>query len=403
MREACLRASVAIGLVLCVGCNGRSASPDDTSVPEWTAALDLRIGSVDEPDYMLTFFRAMEVGVDGAMYTVHPQEQVVRVFEPDGTLRQIIGGRGEGPGEFQNVGDVGWIADTLWILDFSGYRFSQFHANGELLHSFNVPYLADRDTPGVQPPRARELLWDGTLIGAPPAFSSQIASGQLTHDLPMIMNRDGQVIDTLPPIAFGRNQWAITDPDEPERGGMYRPQPYADGPLWAFAAQQHATIVVDREASTAPDGAYFAVSSISFEGDTLFRRSFPYEPIPTRQEVGDSLVEVLSEMIGDRGFLGATAATARVWAEASLYRPAFRPPVEAMLVADDGSIWLNRGATDDMLSVQWLVLDEEGEPLATVSLPPGLTVLKVAPPMVWATERDEFDVPYLVRFRVSEG
>ena len=396
----------ATGLWLCVvcgACGGPGQGDDNNSTPEWTAALDLRIGSIDDPEYALTYFRAMEVGPDGTMYTVHPQEQVVRVFEPDGTLRRVIGGRGDGPGEFQNLAEIGWIADTLWVLDYNGYRFTQFDASGELLGSFSVPFEMDSEVPGAQPPRARELLWDGTLVGGPPAFSHQIASGELTHDLPMIMTRDGRVTDTLPPIAFGRNLWAITDPDAPERGGMYRPQPYADGPLWAFAARRRAVIVVDREAPTVADGATFAVSLISFEGDTLFQRSYPYEPVPTRQEVADSILGEVAEMIGERGFLGATSSTARAWAELGLYRPKFRPPVEAMIVADDGSIWLSRGTTGGGGSVQWLVLDEDGRPLASVDLPSGLTLLTVSPPALWATERDEFDVPYLVRFTVSPG
>jgi hypothetical protein len=38
----------------------------------WTAELQVRIGSVDDPDYSLTWFRRMEVGPDGRMYTLHP-------------------------------------------------------------------------------------------------------------------------------------------------------------------------------------------------------------------------------------------------------------------------------------------------------------------------------------------
>lgn len=396
MRPVALAACLVI-----VACRGPEFGAPNDSVPTWTAVPDLRVGSVDDPDYALTYFRAMEVGPDGTMYTVHPQEQVIRVFDPDGSLRRLIGGRGDGPGEFQNVAAIGWVADTLWVLDYNGYRFSQFDAAGDLLGTFTVPFEMDGAGTGAQPPRARELLWDGTLMGGPPAFSRQIASGELTHDLPMLMTRDGIVTDTLLPIPFGRNLWAISDPDAPQRGGMYRPQPFADGPLWGVAPQERALIVVDRETAMAPEAAEFTVSRISFEGDTLLRQSYPYVPVPTRDEAVDSILDELAGLFGERGFLGATPATSREWAELSLYRPAFRPPVEGLVIAEDGSVWLNRGAATDRRSVLWSVLNRDGEEIGRVALPPGLDVLRISPPLLWASERDAFDVPYLVRFRID--
>ena len=93
-------------------------------MPEWSAELELRIGSLDDPNYSLTYMRSLEVAADGTMYTLHTQEQVVRMFAADGSFKALIGGRGSGPGEFENAAVMGWVADTLWVLDFRGYRFS---------------------------------------------------------------------------------------------------------------------------------------------------------------------------------------------------------------------------------------------------------------------------------------
>ena len=59
-------------------------------MPEWSAELELRIGSVDDPEYSLTRLRSLDVAPDGTIYTLHPMEQVVRRFDADGSLLGLI-------------------------------------------------------------------------------------------------------------------------------------------------------------------------------------------------------------------------------------------------------------------------------------------------------------------------
>lgn len=397
----CMRPGLLATSLALVACDLARDAADEPDVAEWTATQDLRIGSVDDPEYSLTFFEVMEVGPDGTMYTVHPQEQLVRVFAPDGSLRTTIGGRGDGPGEFQNVARIGWVADTLWLLDLDGYRFSQFTADGRFLGSFSVPFVAGSDPRAIQPPRAYGLLSDGTIHGSPPAFSRQVADGTLTHHIPMLMTREGGVTDTLPAIPFGRNEWAISNPDAPRRGALYRSQPFADGPLWDFVPGEPALIILTRTAASVREEAAFVISKVSFDGDTLFSLSYRYEPVPTRQEAVDSILDEISDRIGERGMFGATAARVREWAASSLYQPAFEPPVRAMVVARDGTIWLDRGPHRREDISRWLVFDADGRALAALELPAKLTVLQVIPPYLWGFENDETDVPYLIRFRIA--
>jgi hypothetical protein len=70
-----------------------------------------------------------------------------------------------------------------------------------------------------------------------------------------------------------------------------------------------------------------------------------------------------------------------------------------MTVGRDGSIWLQRAVEAD--SASWLVLDPSGSPHAEVSLPAGFDLLEADRDHVWGQERDELDVPYLVRYRVG--
>jgi hypothetical protein len=369
-----------------------------SSAPEWSAELDLRIGSVDDPDYALTSFRAMEVGEDGTIYTLHPAERVVRRFDADGSLLSVFGGSGDGPGEFQGPGGMGWVADSLWVFDYLSYRFSFFTPSGDFLTSFSVPYGSISDLFAVQPPRASGLLFDGTVWGEPPTFSHLVANGTMTHRQPMLMARDGRVTDTLPSVEFGRNQWAITPSDG--SGGYYRNQPFADGPLSGFTFRERAIVVVAREAPATADRATFSVSKLAFTGDTLFSRSIAFDPQPVDAAELDSLLDAVGEELSEIPMFGMNAIQGREQAETTLYVPAFRPGVTQLRIAKDDGIWL-AGDVDGLGATEWLVLDPDGRSVGRVALPSTVNPLVIDPPFLWGSERGELDVPYVVRYRVE--
>lgn len=398
LRRAARRGSRAL-VALLVGCSAADDPEFLDSVPTRSATLEIRVGSLDDPEYSLTYFGDIEVGPDGTMYTLHAVDREVRMFSADGTSLSSFAGEGDGPGELQNASSMGWVGDTLWVLDTRGYRFNQYDPSGAFLGSFMVPFeFAERGEAG--PPRARGLLTDGTVHGAVPAWSSMVADGTLTHEELVLLRRDGTVQQALPRIRFGRNLWAIRDPDAPEAGGMYRPQPFSDGPLWSYLEGERALLVLEREAAESPEPDVFLLTKVSFEGDTVWAREYPYAPEPLPTGPVDSILDEVSAGIGERGFLGATEATARQWASIGLHLPDFRPPVADMVPARDGSIWLSLGPGDGGDDA-WFIVDHKGEPVATTSLPSGLDILLIDPPMVYARDEDDLDVPYLVRYRVE--
>lgn len=393
--------SCAVAVLVTGGCAERGADDPLASLPRWPAGLDLRIGSVDDPEQALTFIRAMETSPDGRIFTLHPQEQVVRIFDPAGEPLGVIGGRGDGPTELQNAIELGWVADTLWVLDARGYIFKQFDAEGDHLGSFSVPFRAGDDPRSPQPPRARGLLFDGTLHGAPPAFSRQIADGTLTHDILLLMARDGQVIDTVASIPFGGNEWAIADPDDPRRPQSFSEQPFADGLIWSYSPTERALVVVERPAASSAEAA-FRVSKLSLEGDTVFSRAYQAPALPVTQEEVDSILDAQGRFLEDSPIFNVTAARGRELAEQSLYRPQFKPLITGLVLGKDGSVWLRRQATSGA-GISWLVIDSEGEPTGQVDLPTSVQVQVVDPPYIYGWETDELDVPYVVRYRIAAG
>lgn len=388
-----------LSLTLVAGCAEERPSDALASAPKLTAELDLQIGSIDDPDYSLTFIRAIEASVEGRIYSLHPVEQVIRVFHADGTFAGTIGGRGDGPSEFQNVIDMGWVADTLWALDASDYRFKQFSVDGDYLGSFAVPFRIEEDLGSPQPPRARGLLFDGTVHGSPPSLSRQIAAGTLTREVLLLMTRDGEVTDTVTSVPLGGNEWAISDPDDPRRPQSYSSQPFADGQLWAFSPTEGAVILLERPAPAAGPSAAFRVTKLSLDGDTVFSREHQVRAVRVIKEEVDSILDTRAESLGDHPFFNVTVARARELAEASLYRPAFKPPITTMVLGRDGSIWLRQQPVADR-EVPWLILNSEGEAIGQVLLPVRTVLHVIDPPHIWGSTTDELDVPYLVRYQV---
>ena len=177
-------------------------------------------------------------------------------------------------------------------------------------------------------------------------------------------------------------------------------QPYSDGPLWAFVPGERAVFVLDRRAPTNPAGAEIRLTKLAFSGATLFTRTHVLDAVPVLDANVAAHLDVVSRIVGQGGINGATPALARQWAEASFYRPDNVPPVRAMLVGQDGTIWL--GLNTRTSPGQWLILGSQGEPIGRVGLPAEIYPRLVDGPHLWASESGELGVPYLVRYVISE-
>jgi hypothetical protein len=73
-----------------------------------------------------------------------------------------------------------------------------------------------------------------------------------------------------------------------------------------------------------------------------------------------------------------------------------------MVVAEDGSIWLQRFSPSED-GVEWWVLGADGEPQARALTPDGIRVLLITRDALWGVETDDLDVNYIVRYDVIRG
>lgn len=380
---------------LAVACGRNDRVGDDGDYPELEAIETLRIGSVDDPETALTWIVGVRVASDGRIYSLHPQEQQVRVHASDGTPIGRIGRDGEGPGEFRSPYSFGMLGDTLWVLDFNAYRLSYFDLDGTLLRILSPP--VEYGGQGRNPPRPSGLLADGTLRASPPALDYLIATGAMTEQPVMRMDTAGRVLDTLFTRDV-RNSAFLVEGGGAQTFGMVGHQPFLDNQLIILDRSGRGLVTVDRAALPQPEPR-FTVTRLGESGDTVFSRAFPYTPLPIPDSEVDSVANAFVESVVE-SFGASVRRAAEEQTRAKLYRPAHRPPVQSTHVGSDGSIWLNLASKSDSAST-WLVLHEDGNPVGTVSLPSGLRINEARSGTIWGTVNDELDVPYIVRYSVS--
>lgn len=361
---------------------------------------DLRIGSVDDPDYAFGYIQDLAVGPDGRIYTLHRQPGEVLRWTPDGLPDGEVGREGEGPGEFRNPWQLGFFGDSLWVMDSRTVRVTYFDGDGTLRGTRNLPLEmepADPEEPWKSPPRPDRPLRDGTFYGNAPAWSREIATGELTSALHVHMDGEGAVQDTL-----WDQQYRTTDVLALLRdgGGTFSSQPFGDQPLHSVTDRGMTLLHRRIPQAGAPGEMHLVV--VDWAGDTLLSRRLPYTPEPLPAERLDSASKEIAGRL--HGFMGERMGIALGEMEedvdAALYRPAYYPFVSRMLVTEDGAVWLERTGAQDGT---WLVLGSDGEPRGQAVLPEGLRVLRIDGAEVWGVETDELDVNYLVRYRLVDA
>ncbi len=381
---------------------GEAASdgPTDPFTRYEVGEPEVRIGSVDDPDFAFGAVEAAAVGPDGALYTTHATELAIRRWDPEGRPAGTVGREGDGPGEFRRLAGFGFFGDSLWVWDRASFRASWFGLDGTLLGS-STPTVRLEATPSMEgmPPRPEQPTRAGQWYGKTPASTGAMVTGELTRLAHVVLDHGGRVLDTLwvqdaRPTDFlsisvgqGRN--------------MYGPQPFPDMPLTAVSSDE-TLVVVDRRAWDGQGEPGIRLLRLSFVGDTLLDVELPYAAEPLPQQRTDSVVSVWAENVFEffqRVQPGTSLGDLERMVADAIYRPAYLPAVRAMLVADDGRVWLQRFDAEGDHDVWW-VISKDGRQEGEVLLPGGMRPVWVRDDRLWAVETDEFDVNYLVRLTV---
>jgi hypothetical protein len=381
-----------------------SASVAQTPPAQLRLTQEARIDGGTES---LNGFGTVLVGSDGRVVIPQAREGQFLFYDSRGNKLGAFGRVGRGPGEFDGSGVpllLGWRGDTLWIHDFNQRRITFVSPDLKLVRT-----EAWREAPNVpRPPATRES-------GPPPILrpaalypdNSQLAqysfgapdptTGLISDNRYIIVGPKGDIVREVlrvPPTTTRvgiKGPWGVAMADVP-----FASQPFARvSPTGSHVA------VVSAATASGTQGSY-TITLIRMTGDTAFSKAFPYTAVLIPAKAKADELEARLQRGRRRPTEGPDAGA---WPTEELVEkvrpliPAFYAPVRDVRVGNDDSIWL--WMHDDDPTPRYRVVDSRGTLRGEVLLPPRSSVVAASTSQLWLIERDQDDVPSLVRYRIS--
>ncbi len=380
-------------------CGAESQQSTSTSLPVQVAKEILRVGSLDGAD-ALTYPADAVISDDGLLYALFPREGRLRTVDKRGRITGSIGRGGAGPGELITPGAVDLVNDSLAVFDPP--RVTLFPLSSGEPRTFQLPSAAllTRDGPSMIPvgifATGETLLW-------PPISRTGLEPHLDERRRLYLFGENGHAPTPMVEVNQANRTVMYRDPDATGAQAVFGPHPFSNNDRWAMHGSGKSLVLLDRSTFASEGGV--RVLLISPAGDTIsgarIRLGAPRQI--TEAEI-DSVIAAEAEfLLETRGARPPSLAVGKRWVRRALGTlPAFHPPVETLLAASDGTIWLERyGNVGGTHQAEWLRLDERGVPKEWVLLPPAMRLLAARNRLAWATVTDDFDVPYLVMLRLE--
>jgi len=371
-------------------------------VPQWSLVPELRYPeSADGP---LTEIMRLVASPACHIYVVDINIKAVLVFDVSGEHRHTIGRRGGGPGEFQRLYGIGWLSDTLWVVDDASNRISLFDQEGSLHEVRKMPQVSSGPT--GMPLRAKALLADGSYLMLPSYSYSELAERE-DEGIPLVrVVPTAETVDTVRSLVAKNYSLMLDIPN----GMLQANQPWSTKDLLAVSRAGDRAIVVERPQPIDSDSGEYRVIALDAAGQMIYERRIPWTPVPlTDSMVAEWITWYLEVTALEERFPSRAAAHRAL--EKSLYRPDYLPAVPrgarglfrgSVVVGSDETVWIRRelGEAD---AQHWDVLDANGELIANASAPKGLLMYDVSADYAWGAIKDSMDVPVIVRLRISRS
>ena len=334
------------------------------AVPEHQLTPEQRFGSLDGP---LAFSSVGQIAVAGGMlFVTQPRSGEVAIVRiADGRLVRTTQ-NGEGPGEFRIPYGAGVLGDTVWVADARLGRVSLFDVHGKLLTT--IPFPALHTVVG--------LTTDGSVLAyRNPA--SPAADGSL---LPLLrFSRTGARVDTL---SLMRQKYPRVI--DIRAGGRYSRglNPFAQTPIAQLDSDGRSAVVVSLDGAP---GREIEILRVLGTRRTAVNVRYPSQRLQLDDKDVQSMVAMRPEL-----------RTVDVLQRQSF--PSLWVPVNRMLVARNGDVWL--GSAIGLRPVTWIIVNRAGQIIGRLQSPAKGSLQIVDGLTVWGVELNEDDVPFVIRYRL---
>lgn len=351
----------------------------------WRVARDpeLELGRADGPEpEVFSGITGVATLSDGSLAVGDVRTGQIRIFSHSGEHLGSGGGLGDGPGEFRGAfgffGMWSYRGDSVVAFDRAAQKLEVFDSRGRYVRGFRLDLRLDlgrfhhlADFHHVAGP----TVDGGVVVKTPPAIPSgvQREAAATTRTL-LLFNATGAGPDTI----------VTVETQSAERRGS------------VFSASVEPIVSGNTIVAVTPDRFELRRYSLDGQLDAVFRRAFEARPVRrehVERERSRRLAAAPSPQMRPR--------IAEVFDE--LQVPDTFPIVRSIAADHAGNVWVEHYTLGGVTSPVWSVFDQEGLFLGDLEMPEGFLPLDIGVDHVTGVSRDEFDIPYVRRYRLLKG
>lgn len=412
-RTAVSHRSAPFALIMALGLSG--CAEDDAAAP----AGEVPGYELGEPEAVSADFGSVDdirVLRDGSLLVADRTSGELVLLDLDREMRTVVGGRGEGPGEYQSPSGIWPLAgDSTLLLDVANNRLTVL--TPDLSFGATRPMLEIDPAGGVLVlnPQATD---DSGRMYTTNGFSMNLpgtgaGGGSGSDSIPVVRaTLDDLSPDTVATLAPRSTSRIETRSNQGNRMVTMQQTPYSASDSWGVAPD--GSVVVARAAD-------YRLEWISSDGSVRSGAPVAWEAVPVGQAEKEAwvrrqssrTVQTATFVTGGGGgaspgaeMAGAAARTMTLGGaseDVDDYEwPETLPPFTGSILIDpEGRAWLRR---HQPVGAPFLydVFTPDAEHSGTVEIAEGHTVMGFDDGVVYATFRDEVDLVYIARYRLPE-
>jgi len=346
----------------------------------------LTIGGNDQgPNYDFGEVRAAVRLASGQIAVADGKSSVIRFYDSTGTFLRQVGRKGQGPGEFQEIGLLWSTAgDSLLVYDLVLRRLSTFDPAGNFAHQ------VDLAKQGFLQPMGR--LNDGMILAIGFAFKPETFAGGTASTRPpqpvLLISADSTPPDTLGPFP-GIEMYAVNV----EFGGRTFPNPMTVqfGHSTSVAGQGDRIYVGDNARYE------IAVYSVHRRLIRLIRATAP--EVPVTQPMRDAQEARNLEQVAANAERIPAPLRDQVegWIKTARYADRL-PPFQQIRLDPEGNLWVQHFGLPDEPQ-HHTVFDSTGAVRARLVLPARMQLLELGSDYILGSGEDTDGLPYVRLYR----
>lgn len=379
-----------LGVIVTFACGG--GDPDAANSATWLTEAEYKFSGDPDRDVLFSQVPVLRVDPrDDRVFVLDVQDTELSVWTPEGSLAFVLGGKGEGPGEFTYPTRVEFVdGGSFYVREGRGSRFTYYAADGTLARTeAGAPASLMYEDYGVnlEAPTGNGGYFAAPLIGL------NVLRDRGINRQPVLWVRrsDDGGWDAPEPIAWvdSRNR---EHPIELGERTMWAVQVFGDSDLTWF---EPGSVTVGRRSG---GEGLFELVELGADGDTVWVRQLRFEPR-----------RLTAEMIRERGdyvlahitIPGVSPRALRQAWEEGLYRPEYLPAAKGIVLTASGEVWLTTFEREDTLAVYHAIRrgDLTGQP-RRVLLPESMSLHDATDTHVWGIWKDPLGVPHVVGRRL---